>query len=74
MLDKNGFQHVIILVGAGAQSTAEAIALAKEAAECGGDHVVVLPPSYYASTLTPDAIKEYYIEVSRLECPPFFDE
>jgi 4-hydroxy-2-oxoglutarate aldolase len=50
-LDAAGFLHVPIIVGCGAQSTRESIALCNEAAEAGGDYVLILPPSYYKAGL-----------------------
>lgn len=46
-LDDAGFRTMPVIVGAGAQSTRQTIALCRQAAECGGDAVLVLPPGYY---------------------------
>lgn len=46
-LDAAGFGATPLVVGAGAQSTRRAVALCRQAAECGGDAALVLPPSYY---------------------------
>jgi len=64
VLDANGFKHVLVIVGCGAQSTAEALALAAGAAKSGGDHVIVLPPSYFAAHLTTQAVEAYYTEIA----------
>ncbi|KAF8323792.1 aldolase [Clavulina sp. PMI_390] len=64
VLDKNGFNHVLVIAGAGAQSVLEAVALAKDAHAAGADHILVLPPSYFASNLTPDAIINYFTKVA----------
>ncbi|KAI4148043.1 MAG: hypothetical protein LQ340_005263 [Diploschistes diacapsis] len=49
-LDNAGFSTLPIIVGCGAQSTREAISLCHDAAESGGDYVLVLPPSYYKAS------------------------
>ena len=46
-LDAAGFSHLPIIVGCGAQSTRETIALCKDAAIARGDYVLILPPSYF---------------------------
>ncbi|CAN8099155.1 unnamed protein product [Discula destructiva] len=46
-LDDAGFAAVPLVVGCGAQSTRQTVAMCRQAAECGGDAVLVLPPSYY---------------------------
>ena len=50
-LESAGFNMLPILVGCGAQSTRETISLCHEAAESGGDYVLILPPSYYKGGL-----------------------
>lgn len=52
-----------MIVGAGGQSTVEAIALAKDAAVSGGDYILALPPSYFAGSITTDALEGFYTEV-----------
>jgi len=64
ILDENGFNHVLVIVGAGAQSTLEALSLANDAKKAGGDHIMVLPPAYYASSLTKEAVEGYYTEIA----------
>ena len=54
------------MVGAGAQSTREAISFARDAAKAGGDHIMVLPPAYFASSITTEAVEGYYTEVDTL--------
>lgn len=51
---------------AAAQTTREAIARTKEAAEAGAEFALVLPPSYYPGALTPAAIQSFYEDVSLL--------
>lgn len=50
-LDDANFAMMPIIVGCGAQSTRETICLCHEAAESGGDYVLILPPSYYKGGL-----------------------
>jgi len=64
ILDENGFNDLILMVGAGAQSTREAISLAHDAAKAGGDHIMVLPPAYFASSITTEAVEGYYTEIA----------
>ncbi|KAJ6439795.1 alanine racemase domain-containingprotein [Purpureocillium lavendulum] len=47
-LDAAGYTHMPLLVGCGAQSTIETVALCRQAAADGGDYALVLPPSYYS--------------------------
>jgi len=64
VLDQHGFTHVPIIVGTSAQSTAEAIILAKQAKESGGDYALSLLPSYFASSLTVEALESYFTELA----------
>ncbi|KAF9511031.1 hypothetical protein BS47DRAFT_1299428 [Hydnum rufescens UP504] len=64
VLDENGYHDVILIVGAGAQSTGEAISLARDAAKAGGDYIMVLPPAYFASSITAEAVEGYYTEIA----------
>ena len=59
-LDDAGFSHIPIIVGCGAQSTREAISLCREAAESGGDYVLILPPSYYKASYSHSSILSYF--------------
>ncbi|KAF9269484.1 dihydrodipicolinate synthetase [Marasmius fiardii PR-910] len=66
-LDSVGLADVPIIAGAGASSTRETIAFAKEAAEAGADQVIVIPPGYYVGSLKEDshaAVKQYFIDVA----------
>lgn len=63
ILDENGYSDLILIVGAGAQSTREAISLAHDAAKAGGNSIMVLPPAYFASSITAEAVEGYYTEV-----------
>ncbi|KIX95191.1 uncharacterized protein Z520_09107 [Fonsecaea multimorphosa CBS 102226] len=53
-----------VVVGSSAQSVAETVQLCRDAAEAGGSHVLVLPPSYYKAAMTPKAIHDFYIKVA----------
>ncbi|KAI1814432.1 hypothetical protein GGS20DRAFT_412600 [Poronia punctata] len=63
-LDGAGYTDMPVIVGCGAQSTRETIQLAKEAAEAGGSHILVLPPAYYGGLLTTDLIKAHFRDVA----------
>lgn len=63
-LDSNGYSHLPVIVGCGAQSTRETIQLCKEAAESGGSHVIVLPPAYYGSLLSTELIANHFRAVA----------
>lgn len=68
VVEQHGFHDFTIMAGAGAQSTQEAITLAKDAASAGADYACILPPSYFAPSMTPEALESFYIEVSHLAC------
>lgn len=61
---KAGRPDMPLIVGCGAHSTRETIQLCREAAESGGSHAMVLPPSYYGSLLTTDLIIEHFRSVA----------
>ncbi|KAN0104107.1 aldolase [Hyaloscypha variabilis] len=65
-LNENGLHGTPIVAGVGATSTRETISLAKDAAAAGAEFVLVIAPSYYASTLkaNPTAIKRFFIDVA----------
>ena len=63
-LDENGFSQVPVIVGCGAQSTRETLRLCRDAADAGGDYVLILPPSYYRSLMTRDTVLRFYSEVA----------
>lgn len=63
-LDSAGFTSMPIIVGCGAQSTREAIALCHDAADFGGDYALVLPPSYYKGLFSSSTILEFFNEVA----------
>ncbi len=53
-LDEAGFHSVPVIVGASEQSIRGTIELCIEAAEAGGEYVLVIPPSYYRSAVGDD--------------------
>lgn len=59
-LDENGFKEVPVIAGIGAQSTKQAIQLAKSAKENGAQYVLSLPPSYFVASLTQVALIDYF--------------
>jgi 4-hydroxy-2-oxoglutarate aldolase len=63
-LQRCGHGGMPILVGCGAPSTQQTIKLCIDAAESGGSFALVLPPSYYGSLLTKDAILDYFRTVA----------
>ena len=63
-LVKCGKGDQFLIVGCGAQSTRETIQLCHEAAEAGGTHAMILPPSYFGSLLTTDLIVEHFRSVA----------
>ena len=63
-LDSAGYSHLPVIVGCGAQSTRETIQLCREAAQSGGSHALVLPPSYYSSLVTTDLLLDHFQAVA----------
>ncbi|POR36422.1 Putative 4-hydroxy-2-oxoglutarate aldolase, mitochondrial [Tolypocladium paradoxum] len=63
-LDAAGKTDLPLIVGCGGQSTRETIQLCRDAAESGGSHALVLPPSYYGGLLTTDLILEHFRAVA----------
>ncbi|POR34757.1 Uncharacterized protein TPAR_05028 [Tolypocladium paradoxum] len=63
-LDGAGFSEMPLLVGCGAQSTVEAVALCRRAAADGGDYALVLPPSYYSGLFTDSTVVDFFTAVA----------
>ncbi|RPA90559.1 aldolase [Choiromyces venosus 120613-1] len=63
-LDEAGYKDVSVMVGCSAQSVRGTIELCKEAAESGGDSVLLIPPSYYRYAMTEEAIYSYFTKVA----------
>lgn len=60
----------VLIVGAGAESTAHTIARARAAAERGADAVLVVPPHYFGSAMTDVALDTHYRRVADASpCP-----
>lgn len=60
-----------LIVHAGAQTTADTVALAKHAVEIGADAVAVIPPPYFA--LDADALTAHFVAAARACAPlPFY--
>lgn len=64
-LDANGFAHMPLIVGCGAQSTRETIRLCRDAADAGADYALVLPPSYYRGLVGWEGLRGFYADVAR---------
>jgi dihydrodipicolinate synthase/N-acetylneuraminate lyase len=61
----------VLVVHAGAQTTADTVALASHAAEIGADAVAVIPPPYFA--LDVDALTAHFVAAARACAPlPFY--
>jgi dihydrodipicolinate synthase/N-acetylneuraminate lyase len=61
----------ILIVHAGAQTTADTVALAAHAAETGADAVAVIPPPYFP--LDADALTAHFVAAARACAPlPFY--
>ena len=56
--------HQLIMAGTGYESTRQAIAFSKKAADLGADFVSLLTPSYFKKRLTDEAMIGYYTEVA----------
>lgn len=63
-LDENGFKHVLVIAGTGAQSTRETKKLCVDARDAGASHVLVLTPSTWPPQMTVDNILRFHREVS----------
>ncbi|HXF95391.1 MAG TPA: dihydrodipicolinate synthase family protein [Gemmatimonadales bacterium] len=53
-----------LVAGTGAESTRQALALSRAAAEAGADLVLVRPPGYYAAGHSPESLADYYRAVA----------
>ncbi|KKK21095.1 hypothetical protein P175DRAFT_0497014 [Aspergillus ochraceoroseus IBT 24754] len=63
-LDSNGAAAMPLLVGCGAPSTRETIRFCIDAANAGGDYVLVLPPSYYKALVSTSAMLDHFRAVA----------
>jgi 4-hydroxy-2-oxoglutarate aldolase len=62
--EMNAEKGVKLIVGCSAQSTREVISMCEDAKRCGGDAVLVLPPSYWAKEMTVEVLADFYAEVN----------
>ncbi|KAA6415803.1 MAG: dihydrodipicolinate synthetase [Lasallia pustulata] len=63
-LDAAGHHTLPLIVGCGAQSTRETIALCHEALHAGGDYALILPPSYYKASLSTAHLLAFFTDVA----------
>jgi L-threo-3-deoxy-hexylosonate aldolase len=64
-LDDAGFNNIPVIVGASEQSIRGTIDLCKEAAEAGGEYVLLVPPSYYRAAVgSDDVLYQYFTGVA----------
>ncbi|KAK0730956.1 hypothetical protein B0H67DRAFT_476868 [Lasiosphaeris hirsuta] len=61
---------VPIIAGCGAQSLRETLELCQEAKDAGATHALVLPPGYYSSILSKDAIVSFFHNVASRSAIP----
>jgi len=59
-----------LLAGAGLESTRATIALARKAADAGADAVLVLPPFYFRTRMTDDALRRHFEAVAEASPVP----
>lgn len=53
-----------LIAGTGVESTAETIALTQKAGEMGAEAALIIPPSFYKPSLTPEALIAHYQAVA----------
>ncbi|BDD57061.1 hypothetical protein MPDQ_007406 [Monascus purpureus] len=64
-LDEAGFHNVPVIVGASEQSIRGTLDLCRDAAEAGGEYVLVIPPSYYRVAVGNDeTLYEFFTAVA----------
>lgn len=63
-LDLDAAKPFPVLAGCGAQSVRETVDLCTEAASAGATHALILPPGYYASILSRDQLRDFFIAVA----------
>ncbi len=54
----------LLVAGTGAESTRAAVRRTRAAAEAGADAVLVMPPAYYRSAMTPQVLQEHFETVA----------
>lgn len=65
-LNKNGFEHVLVIAGTGGQSTKETKKLCADAKAAGASHALVLTPGVWPPQMTRDRILKFHRDVSSL--------
>lgn len=63
-VDAAGYPHMPVIAGCGAASTRETIQLCQDAGATGADAVLVLPPSYYKSLVSTEALHAHFIAIA----------
>lgn len=60
----------LLVAGTGAESTRATIRLTKQAADIGVDAVLVMPPAYYRSAMTPEVLRTHFEAVAEASPVP----
>jgi 4-hydroxy-2-oxoglutarate aldolase len=55
---------VLLVAGTGQESTRSTVSACRMVAERGAEVVLVRPPSYYRAQMTPEALREHFLEVA----------
>lgn len=61
-----------VIAGTGAESTQETIALSREAARCGVDAVLILPPHYYKGSMNEAILEKHFLSLADAINVPVF--
>lgn len=59
-----GVPNYPIVAGISGQSTNESILLAKDAAQAGADFALLLPPSFWAKSVSEEVLQRFYTDVA----------
>ena len=60
----------LLVAGTGAESTRATLRLTRMAADAGADAVLVMPPAYYKSAMTPDVLRAHFEAVAEASPVP----
>ena len=63
-LDEENYRQIVIIAGCGAASLRETTLYLQEAKESGADFGLLLPPSYWATAMTPQVVENYFSQVT----------
>ncbi|KAL6411514.1 hypothetical protein AUP68_05230 [Ilyonectria robusta] len=63
-LDEAGFSHLPVIVGASDQSIQGTLRLCRDAANAGGDAVLLMVPSFFKWAMDGPTIEKYFLEVA----------